>query len=158
MAGNRCNIYEFIDKIKDAKSFEEAKPFLIPLLELCAYVIVQSDAAVLEDHEAWRDTFAGRLREAAAQQSGGSNFPPPAYNAPAYGAPVPVPGNPRIHASSGGGAPRKPPGAKPPPKAGGVNESDGRLAVRSARPPHQGIPPSLQSIMNGTHPSLHNDD
>src|SRR3990172_12309184 len=146
MAGNRCNIYEFIDKIKDAKSFEEAKPFLIPLLELCAYVIVQSDAAVLEDHEAWRDTFAGRLREAAAQQSGGGNmgsldphggyapnFPLPAYSAPAYSTPVPAPGNPRIHASSGG-APRKPPGAKPPPKTSGMNESDGRLAARSARP------------------------
>ncbi len=149
MAGNRCNIYEYIDKIKDAKSFEEAKPFLIPMLELCAYVIVQSDAAVLEDHENWRDMFAGRLREAAAQ-SGGGNQPM------AYSAPSPAPGNARIHAPPGSGQQKKALGGRSP-KTSGMNESDGRLAVRSARPSHN-IPASLQSIMNGTHPSLTNDD
>jgi hypothetical protein len=154
MAGNRCNIYEFIDKIKEAKSFEEAKAYLVPLLELCAYVIVQSDAAVLEDHENWRDTFAGRLREAAATQSGG-NPPMP------YGAPGPSPGNARVHAATGGaasGGSQKLVGGRPP-KASGLGESDGRLGVRSTRPPaHQNLPHSLLSIMNGSHPSLHNDD
>lgn len=156
MAGNRCNIYEFIDKIKEAKSLEELKTYLVPMLELCAYVIVQSDAAVLEDHENWRDTFAGRLREAAAQSGGGGGggFPPAVYAAPS-----PPPGNARIHhapAGPGGGS-KKISGAKPP-KNGGLGETDGRLAVRAPRPSHQNIPASLQSIMNGTHPSLHNDD
>ncbi len=147
MAGNRCNIYEFIDKIKDAKSFEEAKQYLVPLLELCAYVIVQSDAAVLEDHENWRDTFAGRLREATAQSGGGA----------AYSAPSPIPANTRVHVS--GSSQKKYLGAAKPPKTSGMNESDGRLVVRSARPPSgQNLPASLQSIMNGTHPSLNNDD
>ena len=42
--------------------------------------------------------------------------------------------------------------------AQGVSVDSGRLAVRAPRPSHQNIPASLQSIMNGTHPSLHNDD
>ncbi len=152
MAGNRCDIYNYIDKFKEAKSFEEAKAYLTPILELFAYVIVQSDVAVLEDHENWRDTFATRLRESAAQSGGGGN------SFPSFGVQGAAPGN-RVHAPAAPAPQKKFLGGGKPSKNSGMSENDGRLAVRSSRPPpHQNISPSLQSIMNGTHPSLSDDN
>ena len=65
--GNRCVIYDRIDALEDARTVDELVQMLRPILQELAYYGVTGEAAVLEAHEEWHDTYTRRLRTESDQ-------------------------------------------------------------------------------------------
>jgi hypothetical protein len=169
--GNRCVIYDRIDALEDARTVDELVQMLRPILQELAYYGVTGEAAVLEAHEEWHDTYTRRLRTESDQDQ--ASVATSLARAPA----------PSRHARDG-----ERERARPSTSAGGTHSSTGthsssaarahsgahssaHSSARASEPPSSrragvytparinatGLSQGLMSIMTGRHPSLGRD-
>lgn len=157
--GNRCKIYEKIDALDEARTVADLVKRLKPILSELAYYAVTGEAAVMETREEWHSQYADALYGASASD----------YNADRAAVAAVAPRAPARAASARApsGAGRVDPGlarsvSTTGGKGGGRGRSDERRHAQAAPPsnrPRPGdIPPSLQAIMDGSHPSFKEDD
>jgi hypothetical protein len=173
--GNRCVIYDRIDALEDARTVDELVQMLRPILQELAYYGVTGEAAVLEAHEEWHDTYTRRLRTESDQDQ--ASVATSLARAPA----------PSRHARDGERE-RERERARPSTSAGGTHSSTGthssahsssaarahsgaHSSARASEPPSSrragvytparinatGLSQGLMSIMTGRHPSLGRD-
>lgn len=161
--GNRCAIYDKIDALERAPTVAALVAQLRPILNELAYYAVTGEAAVNETHEEWHTTFTDRLYEAM-----GSDRSAAIARAGAPGA-MPAPSSTVLARAAeldrargqAGRRPQAKPAAGGGRTEGGFGDSADRLppAPPGNRPrPGGPIPSSLLAIMNGSHPSLREDD
>jgi hypothetical protein len=152
--GNRCEIYEKIDALDEARTVADLVKRLKPILSELAYYAVTGEAAVMETREEWHSQYADALYGATASDFNADRAAAAAPRAaPARAASA------RAPAPSGAGR------VDPGPARSGKGRGDGggerrhaQAAPPTNRPRPGDIPPSLQAIMDGSHPSFKEDD
>jgi hypothetical protein len=150
--GDRCNIFQSIDELSEARTVQELVALLQPILHQLAYVAV-TEGSVAATNEEWHDRFTDNLYEASAsehRQASLAQVRPP---------PVPAPVESRRAVSSSSSTTRKASG-KPRRDAfpsDNVTHPGIPPAIRS-RPAPGNLPASLMAIMNGSHHSLTEQD
>jgi hypothetical protein len=159
--GSRCAIFEKIDQLDESKSVKELVARLKPILEEMAYYMINSDGVVTETQEEWHEEYADRLFSEAGKDRGASEaksrldsggplqHPPPRKPRAA----VKKPGSKARAALSGAGAGGMLEAASLPVRLGPSASASGL-----SRPSAANLPPSLRSIMNGSHASFREDD
>ena len=142
--GNRCVIYDRIDELGEARTVAELVQLLRPILQELAYYGVTGEAAVLEAHEEWHDTYTRRLRTESDQES--ASVATSLARAPARERAEP----PARHS-------RDSERAHPSARASELPSSRRAGVYTPARINASGLSHGLMSIMTGRHPSLGRD-
>lgn len=169
--GNRCIIYEKLDALDEARTVADLVRRLKPILGELAYYAVTGEASVMEAREEWHSQYADALYGATASDYN-AGLAPASRRQPAgagAGAAPPV-SRRRLTADHGERRQAPPCGRGSPSTRGSLSTREcpstrGSLSPerRQAPPPPNrprpgDIPSSLQAIMNGSHPSLKDDD
>lgn len=154
MAGRRSQLFEYVDRLDEAADVKTLVQQLKPLLHFFVHNYIHSDAAALEDHDAWHDEFAAELAR-GAQADGGPRPAAPAP-APAAASAALVPRKGKNKGKSRGKALKNAGAAAKEPSTGALKA---RARARSgAEAPAEVLPASLRMIWDGTHESLRDSD
>jgi hypothetical protein len=157
--GSRDNIYDKIDGLSKCETMSQLIPKLQAILSNMAYYVINSDGAILETHEEWQTDFTERLRsdvgamkdakKLSARQQRGPRASPPGDALDSES--IELAGEISLAEPV---APVKPTRAKPK-----KSREKGPAPPGGARPAQlEDVPASLLAIMNGSHPSLRQED
>ena len=179
--GNRCVIYDRIDELGEARTVAELVQMLRPILQELAYYGVTGEAAVLEAHEEWHDTYTRRLRSESEQASASvatslarapMRAEPPARHSSSRELDSEPPAR---HSSSSSAARSRDSSSHSSSRDSGAHAAarafSAHSAARASEPPSSrragvytparingsGLSQGLMSIMTGRHPSLGRD-
>ena len=150
--GRRCEIYEKIDALDEARTVADLAKRLQGILAELAYYAVTGEGAVVETHEEWRSQYADALYDAAASDANNDRVAATAADA-LYSAAPRAPAPSRIAKTARAAKPGTGHGERPrtPAPPSGRLQAAPPTANRS-RPGD--IPASLRTIMDGSHPSF----
>jgi hypothetical protein len=157
-AGAHCSIADQIDTLGEARTVGELAARLKPILDKLAYYAVTGEGAVLEAHETWHTMYTDRLYEAAGADRTAALA---TAGLPSTSTQTVIRrGGPHADHEKGRTRGARAPGKHSASAEGGFGDSDERLplAPPSNRPRADNVPASLRAIMDGTHPSLREDD
>ncbi len=129
------DIYRAIDSLDEAKTVTELAARIKPILDKLAWLALQSDGAIHDAHEEWREEYTDRLYEATGRNFQASNATNPR---PAAAPARPPPGKQKGRKVGDPPVFRKEAAPQPPP----------------TRPPKGTLTPALQKILDGSHESF----
>ena len=145
--GNRCEIYEKIDALDEARSVSDLVKRLKPILGELAYYAVTGEGAVMDTREEWHNSYTNALYSEAASDHSANQAQPSATRGTGSAHAPTNRGSGSAHApiNRGSGSARAPTHQG----SGSARAPSNGWASLPSRPHPRDLPPSLRAIMNG---------